>query len=262
MSWRPPSMIDTSKWIEQAHSDAEPIEPAEPEMPAEPVELATDTPLKPEPAPAPVAPSSSPPPSSSSLSSLSPLSPLSLLSPLPSPPPPPPEPKLPAVQQRPHSSYSRSTAGHKPLPQKPRHPAISLLFGCLGIHSRPRYTKIQHIVLPTAQVCVDTRALNFLQSLPPDEFQLLEYMVQEVFTADGAAVLSRIPDYDKLIESALKGQINMTARPWDRKTREQYVEHVGAMYARLLRKMGTYEQAPMCEAVYRRRWRRKSSIAT
>ncbi|KAF3925675.1 hypothetical protein ABW21_db0209329 [Orbilia brochopaga] len=160
------------------------------------------------------------------------------------------------------SVQSRSTARQNLRPPTPRHPFVSLLFGCLGIHSRPKYTKIQHIVLPTTQVCVDARALRFLQSLPRDEFQLLEYIVQEVFTDDGTTVLSRIPDYDSLIEAALKGQINLLSRPWERETRERYVEYVAAMYARLLRKMGTYERAPTCEAVYKQRWESRQNKST
>ncbi|EPS41081.1 hypothetical protein H072_5034 [Dactylellina haptotyla CBS 200.50] len=128
-----------------------------------------------------------------------------------------------------------------------------LFFCCLS--TRPKYTKIQHLVIPTSQVCVDSRALHFLQDLSGEEFQLLQYIVQEVFTDDGAEVLGRIPDYDDLIEAALKSQIRTAERPWVNVHREGYVEHVAGLYARLLRKLGTYERAPMCEKVYDRKYR-------
>ncbi|KAF3920448.1 hypothetical protein ABW20_dc0105122 [Dactylellina cionopaga] len=132
-------------------------------------------------------------------------------------------------------------------------PLLRRLFFCF-LSSRPKYTKIQHLVIPTSQVCVDSKALRFLQSLPREHFHLLTYIVQEVFTDDGVKVLGRIPDYDDLIEAALKGQIRTAERPWVRVEREGYVEHVAGLYARLLRKMGSYERAPVCEKVYGKKY--------
>ncbi|KAF3132818.1 importin-alpha export receptor [Orbilia oligospora] len=123
-----------------------------------------------------------------------------------------------------------------------------IFFCCIS--TRPSYTRIQHLIIPTSQVCVDTRALRFLQSLPRQEFLLLNYIVQEVFTEDGVKILGRISDYDTLIENALTGQIRTVKRPWTAGEREGYVEHTAGLYARLLRKLGTYEKSPMCEKVY------------
>ncbi|KAK6334900.1 hypothetical protein TWF718_010344 [Orbilia javanica] len=144
-------------------------------------------------------------------------------------------------------------------PPKPLLSFLSFLpriFFCC-ISTRPSYTQIQHLVIPTSQVCISTRPLQFLQSLPRQEFLILNYMVQEVFTDDGVKVLGRIPDYDFLIENALKGQIRTAKRPWTAKEREGYVEHTAGLYARLLRKLETYEKAPMCEVVYGKKIERK-----
>ncbi|KAK6354173.1 hypothetical protein TWF730_008586 [Orbilia blumenaviensis] len=153
-------------------------------------------------------------------------------------------------------AVSESSASAKPtfslLSYIPR-----LLFCCMS--TRPPYTKIQHLVVPTSQVCIDTRALRFLQALPRQEFLLLNYIVQEVFTKDGVKVLGKISEYDELIESALTGQIRTVRRPWTTGEREGYVEHTAGLYAKMLRKLGTYEKSPMCEKEYgkkfeARRW--------
>ncbi|KAF3925036.1 hypothetical protein AA313_de0205346 [Arthrobotrys entomopaga] len=133
---------------------------------------------------------------------------------------------------------------------------LHALFPCF-LSTRPKYTKIQHLVIPTSQICVDSRSLRFLQTLPQEQFHLLNYIVQEVFTDDGVKLLGRIPDYDDLIEKGLKGVVRTAERPWVNVQREGYVESLAGLYARLLRKLGTYERAEVCERVYERKYRKK-----
>ncbi|KAF3213873.1 hypothetical protein TWF679_005187 [Orbilia oligospora] len=171
------------------------------------------------------------------------------------------------------SKKSKKLLQNKPLKANPTEPNSSskpspyflsffprIFFCCIS--TRPSYTRIQHLVIPTSQVCVDTRALRFLQSLPRQEFLLLNYIVQEIFTEDGVKILGRISDYDTLIENGLTGQIRTVKRPWTAGEREGYVEHTAGLYARLLRKLGTYEKSPMCEKVYEKKLegRRRSVI--
>ncbi|KAK6529633.1 hypothetical protein TWF281_008799 [Arthrobotrys megalospora] len=152
---------------------------------------------------------------------------------------------------------SKTTIRQSDAPIKPSKSfsfsSIPRLFFCC-ISTRPTYTQIQGLIIPTSQICVDTKALRFLQSLPRQEFLLLTYLVQEVFTDDGVKVLGRIPEYDGLIEKALRGQIRTVKRPWTSSEREGFVEHTAGLYARLLRKLETYEKAPMCKKVYGRKF--------
>ncbi|KAF3935589.1 hypothetical protein ABW19_dt0203790 [Dactylella cylindrospora] len=155
---------------------------------------------------------------------------------------------------------SKTTVLQKHPPTTSSGPCFFLrLFFCC-ISTRPRYTRIQHLVIPTSQVCVDKKALRFLQSLSREDFRRLQYIVQEVFTDEGVKVLGRIPDHDKLIEAALKGQIWTKSRPWSPQTRESYVEHVAGLYARLLRKLGTYDKAPSCEGMYRKKLKKAKKL--
>ncbi|KAK6511504.1 hypothetical protein TWF481_000419 [Arthrobotrys musiformis] len=180
------------------------------------------------------------------------------------PNPPPNENTKPNNPKKPKKPKSKGKQKQKEHPQKstPKRLLSSILsylpriFFCC-ISTRPKYTKIQHLVVPTQQICVDSRALRFLQSLTRQDFLLLSYIVQEVFTDDGVKVLGRISEYDGLIESALRGQIRTTRRPWTSSEREGYVEHTAGLYARLLRRLGVYEKAPMCEKTYGRRFERE-----
>ncbi|KAK6541748.1 hypothetical protein TWF694_007537 [Orbilia ellipsospora] len=138
---------------------------------------------------------------------------------------------------------------------------LHALFPCF-LSTRPKYTKIQHLIIPTSQICINAHSLRFLQLLPREKFHLLNYIVQEVFTDDGVKVLGRIPDYDDLIEKGLKGVVKTAERPWVNVQREGYVESLAGLYARLLKKMGTYERAQVCERVYERKYRKKGKGET
>lgn len=115
---------------------------------------------------------------------------------------------------------------------------------------KSNYVKIQDVVIPTSQICVRKSGVRFLQNLPPDQYKYLEWILQEVYTKNGVKNLGRLEEIDDILQAALRGQIKTAKRPWNSGNRESYVEHVASIYAKLFRKLATYENAPVCRKNY------------